>query len=173
MLELILPDETYQQQYHAMLAAWQAAAEEPAPWVLQLNYADFGAMVRLLSGYAQGMGVPQGFVPSTTFWAYDAATDAIIGAVNIRHFLNDGLLRWHGHIGYGVRPDMRGKGHATRMLLLAKEECRRLGIKRALLCCYQDNFASARVIEKNGGVLENEVSFPENGRIIKRYWMEI
>ena len=44
------------------------------------------------------------------------------------------------------------------MLALALDECRKLGICDVPMCCDKDNVASARAIEKNCGVLENEAS---------------
>ena len=54
------------------------------------------------------------------------------------------------------------------MIALALDKCRELSLERVLMCCDSDNFASARTIEKNGGVLENVVD--GGGAPIKRYW---
>ena len=94
-----------------------------------------------------------------------------MGAVNIRHYLNDKLLETGGHIGDGIRPGERRKGYATAMIGLALEECRKLGIDRVLICCDKDNIGSAKSIQRNGGVLENEVE--EDGNIVQRYWIEL
>ena len=56
------------------------------------------------------------------------------------------------------------------MIALALEECRRLGIGRVLMTCDKRNIASARTIQKNGGVLENEVD--NDGEIVQRYWID-
>lgn len=91
--------------------------------------------------------------------------------MNIRHYLNDKLFETGGHIGDGIRPSERRKGYATAMIGLALEECRKLGIDRVLICCDKDNIGSAKSIQRNGGVLENEVE--ENGNIVQRYWIEL
>ena len=57
------------------------------------------------------------------------------------------------------------------MLALALEECRKLGIDRALVTCDKTNIGSAKTIQKNGGVLENEVL--EGDRITQRYWIAL
>lgn len=93
-----------------------------------------------------------------------------VGAVNIRHYLNEGLRRTGGHIGDGIRPGERRKGYATAMLALALKECKKLGIDRVLVCCDKDNIGSAKAIVKNGGVLENEVE--EDGHVVQRYWID-
>ena len=45
--------------------------------------------------------------------------------------------------------------------------------RRVLLTAYTSNHASIRVIEKNGGVLENVVPHPETGGPHGRYWIDL
>ena len=104
------------------------------------------------------------------FFLLDADRDRLLGAVNIRHYLNDFLLREGGHIGDGIRPSERRKGYATEIIRLALIECEKLGIDRVLITCDKDNIGSARSIIKNGGVLENEFMNSE-GNIEQRYWI--
>ena len=56
------------------------------------------------------------------------------------------------------------------MIALALEESDKLGIKRVLMCCNKNNLASARTIQKNGGVLQDEISV--DGEIVQRDWIE-
>ncbi|MBO5257693.1 MAG: GNAT family N-acetyltransferase, partial [Clostridia bacterium] len=106
-------------------------------------------------------------VPDSTFFCLDTDRNIFVGAVNIRHFPNERLLRNGGHIGDGIRPGERRKGYGTKMVALALEECDRLGIRDVLMCCDRDNIASARTIIKNGGILENEVA--DGDTVIQRY----
>ena len=115
--------------------------------------------------------VRPGLVPSTTLLARDAKTGALVGMIDIRHRLNDFLLAFGGHIGYSVRPSRRRRGYATRMLAAALEVCRELGLTRVMIACDSENAASARTIERCGGVMENEV--PEDGRLTRRYWIDL
>lgn len=112
-----------------------------------------------------------GLVPSHTLFLCEQ--DTIIGAVNIRHTLNENLLQCGGHIGYGVRPSQRKKGYAGQMLALALPVAKQLGIHNALVTCDKENIASAKTILKNGGVLENEVINANDGKIIQRYWISL
>lgn len=102
-------------------------------------------------------------VPETTWWY--VASGQFLGRISIRHRLTPKLSRFGGHIGYDVRPSARGQGHATRMLGLALPLAHRLGIGSALLTCDADNIASRKVIEANGGVLDDAPS----DRL--RYWI--
>ena len=95
----------------------------------------------------------------------------MVGAINIRHYLNDHLLKYGGHIGDGIRPSERRKGYATKMIALGLAECKKLGIDRVLLVCDKDNIGSKRSIIKNGGILENELL--EDGKIVERYWIDV
>ena len=115
-----------------------------------------------------------GLVPATTFLAVDA-DGKLIGMIDIRHRLNEGLLRFGGNIGYSVRPCCRRQGYATQMLALALEECRKMQMQKVLVTCNKENIGSAKTIQKNGGVLENEVAGKENGedRITQRYWITL
>ncbi len=117
-----------------------------------------------------GKNIPESWVPASLFLAIDEK-NTVAGMIHIRHRLNEKLLLHGGHIGYSVRKSERRKGYATEMLGLALLECRKLGIDRALVTCAKTNLGSARTIQKNGGVLENEIT--EGERITQRYWISI
>ena len=109
------------------------------------------------------------YVPATTLLAM--LDGKIVGILQVRHKLNEGLFSTGGHIGYGVRPSERQKGYGTKMLALALVKCREMGIKKALVTCDKDNAGSAKVILYNGGVYENE-SAEEDGTPVNRYWID-
>ncbi|WP_345434791.1 GNAT family N-acetyltransferase [Actinoallomurus vinaceus] len=106
---------------------------------------------------------PPGFVPCTTLWWVDGAE--YLGRLAIRRRLTPGLREAGGHIGYDVRRTARGRGHATRMLRAALPVAYGLGIDSALVTCDHDNVASRKVIEKNGGVLEDRRG------VVLRFWV--
>jgi len=109
-------------------------------------------------------------VPATTYFAF--FDDIIVGNIQIRHYLNDYLLKTYGHIGYSVRPSERRKGYAAKMLALALDKCRELGIEKVLVSCGKDNVGSAKTILKNGGVPENEFT-EADGNIVQQYWIAL
>jgi predicted acetyltransferase len=124
----------------------------------------------VLARLRAGTGLPAGVVPETLLFAFAGAR--IVGRVAIRHALNPRLEREGGHIGYVVVPEFRRRGYATRMLGLAVRLAHeRLGIDPVLLTCDDDNLGSIKVIERNGGVLQDVV--PADGRDarIRRYWI--
>jgi predicted acetyltransferase len=97
---------------------------------------------------------PEGYVPSTTLWWIE--DDEYLGRIALRHRLTPQLLEVGGHIGYDVRPSARRHGHGTAMLRDALPIASTLGIESALLTCDADNVGSRKVIERNGGVLEDQ-----------------
>lgn len=115
--------------------------------------------------------VQEGFVPATTFLAIKRESGRLVGIINVRHYLNDGLLQTGGNIGYSVRKTERQKGYAKEMLRLALRKAQALGMERALITCNKDNIASAKTIMANGGVLENEVPYSDG--ISQRYWVQL
>ncbi len=113
--------------------------------------------------------VPEGLVRSDFLLA--EVGGALVGRVSVRFALNDYLAAQGGHIGYGVRPAFRGRGYATEILRQAIALARTEGVERILVVCDDDNAASSRVIERNGGVLESVVT-PTDARVpIRRYWI--
>jgi predicted acetyltransferase len=96
----------------------------------------------------------------------------IVGRSSIRWELNDFLRTLGGHIGYAVRPAFRRQGHATEILRQSVEILRARGVPRILVTCDDDNLASARVIEANGGVFERVVPHEDPAEPPrKRYWI--
>jgi predicted acetyltransferase len=97
---------------------------------------------------------PEGYVPSTTLWWIDGSD--YLGRIAIRHRLTPALREVGGHIGYDVRPSARRQGHASAMLRAALPVALQLNIDPALLTCDTDNSGSRKVIERNGGALEDQ-----------------
>ena len=116
---------------------------------------------------------PAGWVPDTQYICVRNRDVRIVGMLDIRHELNEACLNLFGNIGYSVRASERRKGYASAMLAMAKEICRETGMGRILISCHRENTASSRIIQKNGGILENEVTDHRNGAVLQRYWIEL
>ena len=136
---------------------------------LDLTEAGCEAFIATLLPYMDpATTLPEDRVHSDYFWITDGASgqEEVVGFLALRHELNAWLLEEGGHIGYAVRPSRRRQGHATRALGLAVRRSAELGLDRVLLTCDDDNLASARTIERNGGVYEDT----RNGK--RRYWID-
>jgi predicted acetyltransferase len=66
-----------------------------------------------------------------------------------------------------------GQGQGKLILALALEECRRPGLRRVPVTCLQVNVVSARIIEANGGELENVIADPAGRGRLRRYWIAL
>ena len=172
-VRLIKLSKEYEQQLGEMIDEWkldqQVNRTDTSPYVIFKNdYHDFDNYLNKLETKEPS---PEGYVPDSIFFLLDEERNRLLGAVNIRHYLNDYLLKYGGHIGDGVRPSERRKGYATEMIRLALIECKKLGIDRVLITCNSSNIGSKKSIIKNGGVLENIVD--EDGVPLERYWIDI
>jgi predicted acetyltransferase len=125
--------------------------------------AEFARYLRDLADMAQESPRPDERVPETILWWISG--DQYLGRISIRHRLTARLREIGGHIAYDIRPSARKRGYATAMLAAALPVARSLGIDPALITCDEDNIGSRKVIEANGGVLEDMSSG------IARYWV--
>ena len=116
---------------------------------------------------------PEGFVPMTQFLSIREEDQKLVGMIQIRHYLNEYLEKFGGHIGYSVRPGERRKGYATEMLRMVLPECAKLDVPRVLITCRQENEGSRRVILHNGGVYESTVHEPDRDVYLERYWIDL
>lgn len=110
-----------------------------------------------------------GGVTDTIYWLVDE--QGFIGRISLRHELNNFLRTFGGHIGYEVRPSRRKEGHATEMLRLVLIEAQKRGMDRVLITCDDDNIGSQKVIQKNGGVLQDVVKLDFRERPTMRFWI--
>ncbi len=118
-----------------------------------------------------GIDLASNRVPSTMLYGFYEGE--IIGRVSIRHELNEYLSTIGGHIGYSVAPKFRRKGLATKMLSEGLEYCKsHLKLKEVLVTCDDDNVASIKTIEKNGGIFENRYVSNDGKEIKRRYWFK-
>lgn len=110
-------------------------------------------------------------IPATLYLTIRKSDNKIVGNLQIRHKLNDKLLLYGGHIGDSVRPSERKKGYATEQIRLALQKCKELGIDNVLMDCNKSNIGSAKSIQNNGGILENEIYV--DSELVQRYWISL
>lgn len=93
-----------------------------------------------------------GKLPTSIF---DLVSDGkIVGMVQVRHKASAGLgvpEQCASHIYYQVNEADRGHGYGKEALRLALGEAKKLGLPLAVVTCDENNFASKRIIEVNGG----------------------
>lgn len=132
---------------------------------IELARQDFAQFVRELEDEAEGIGLPPGIPPQQTYLLLKDGK-LVVGEIRFRPSLMPPYEKYAGHIGYNIRPDQRGRGYATRQLALLLEEARKIHLVGVSLTIEDDNPASVRVIEKNGGKLLRAIENPVKARVI-------
>lgn len=153
-MELIEPSADFSKSFAQALKEFEASGIRGF-WNTGISFEDIDSYIRVVKQYSKGEGLPEGWVPSTTFWLID--NGEFVAHLNVRHSLNDYLRKVGGNIGYAVRPSRQKMGYGSKILELALPKVRELGILRPLVTCDESNVASRKIIEKNGGVLRDSV----------------
>ncbi len=135
-------------------------------------YTDIREWIEFLEKREKKETCPEEFIPANTYLALNKY-DKVVGMVNIRQELNEYFTKYSGHIGYSILPSERNNGYGTELLKEVIILCKQKGFEKLLITCNEDNIYSAKVIERNGGVLENTVKDLERDIKIKRYWIEL
>jgi predicted acetyltransferase len=94
----------------------------------------------------------------------------VLGGIALRYEF-DGATPPMGHVGFGVRPSARRRGLASWALTGILDEARAAGLRRVSLMCAEENTASARTIERGGGILESVRNTPYGPA--RRYWISL
>ncbi len=112
-----------------------------------------------------------GLVCETIYWACE--NSQVVGRISLRHFLNENLKEFGGHIGYEVRPSSRKRGFAKEMLRQLLQTPKAFEIGQLLLTCAPDNIASNKTILANGGTLVKTVFLEKLQRDTNYYWINL
>ncbi|MBM0257145.1 GNAT family N-acetyltransferase [Micromonospora sp. 4G55] len=129
----------------------------------------FAAWVARLTGEVdRTKATGTGSAGCTYRWIVES--DRVLGGIALRHGDSD-YVRWAGHLGYGIRPSARRRGLATWAVVRMLAEARMRGMDRLLVVCAVDNAASAKTIERCGGVFEGnqDTTFGP----VRRYWIKL
>ena len=117
--------------------------------------------------------LPEGRVIATQFLLIRICDNRLVGMIQVRHYFNDYLEKYAGHIGYSIRPSERRKGYAKQMLKMALPFCREIGLDKVLITCTDGNIGSEKTILANGGVYESTIHEPNENVELKRFWIKL
>lgn len=170
-ITLIKPDISLKTTY---LKGLKELQDEGLSWLMSLDIVELendfqGFVDKLLQAAYLRTAV---LVPETILWAVDEKNN-YVGRISIRHELNKALRIMGGHIGYDTVPSYRKLGVASKMLKLSLPIARSLGIKEVLITCDDNNQASIKVIEKNGGVFEKKTAIERDKSEKRYYWIKL
>ena len=169
MLTLQPPSEEWVTSYFEFIAEMRRHGEKIWEGIIpKYNESTLQFVQRLLR--AESHPAP-GLVAETTYWACEGRT--VVGRIALRHYLNEELKKFGGHIGYEVRPSYRKRGIAKEMLRQTLRTPKAKEIRNLLLTCAPDNVASNKTIIANGGAL-SKTSFVEKWqRDTNYYWIHL
>jgi predicted acetyltransferase len=135
-------------------AAWLEAHAEWGPGVHEVG---FGLLP------SDDVETPAGFAAWVTRLTDDGSTEyrwivedeRVLGGIALRHE-GSAQVRRTGHVGYGIRPSARRRGLASWALARVLDDARAFGMPLVVLVCEPGNLASAKTIERHGGVREDD-----------------
>lgn len=187
--QLVEPTEAFRDSFLEGAAEFAGEGRLDSTYAAFLGYdlrrlrSDFASFVWDLRHMADSSQLQQTGYQDRVYWLVDG--DRYLGQTSVRPELGTPyLITYGGHIGYSIRPSRRRSGYGRRILELALVQCERLGLARVLVTCDEDNVASRRIIEANGGLFESGLVMDsvvarsegrgEDEEIRKlRYWIDL
>ena len=93
-LQLVKMSEKYKSQLFDMMDEWTKTGETIIPWAIRkADYHDFDAYLKSL----EESEPKEGYVPASTFFAYDRERDILVGYNEICEFTFDDEKTGHGY----------------------------------------------------------------------------
>ena len=111
--------------------------------------------------------------PGKTFLLIRENDNRIVGSINVRWNLNEAMLKFGGHIGYGIRPTERRKGYNKINLYLGMQEAQIIGLEKVMLDCDVTNLGSDKTLKALGGKLERTEVDPSDGALTNVYYYDL
>jgi len=169
-LFLVEPQERYKEGFEKMVEEYRAFGEKDYFDMYKDALSNFKGYVQKLNDNIKEC---DGWVPTCTFWLTNM-NDEILGVVRIRTSLDNEFVRkFAGHIGYDISPLSRKRGYGIILLKLALEKAVMINLDKVLITCDDDNIASKKIIENNGGIFESKILKDENNKQLRRYWITL
>lgn len=178
MIKLIAPSVTYKESYLASLKGGVIKKHSPEDIInIEKDLENYIENEHFKEGVGTREcedGTTGRLVDMYRYWLVDDEGKTYLGQFDLRLELTPFLTKYSGHIGYVICPKHRKKGYGTLGLKLTLEKAETL-IKegKVLVTCNDENIGSAKVIENNGGVLENIVEYDWYNKPIRRYWIKL
>lgn len=172
-MKLIIPSMEYEKEIRAFREEFVVNGGDMDGCLSLRKLERIEDWIKQVEDFSKRDTCPEKFVPQTQFIYLREEDRKIVGVIQVRHYLNEFLKTYAGHIGYSVCHSERRKGYATEMLKEVLPVCRKLGIEKILICCLEGNEGSRKAILNNGGVYESTVYEPEEKVKLERYWISL
>ena len=96
--------------------------------------------------------------------------EQVVGEIQLRHIPSKSPALPEGfesHIYYEIKPEFQGKGFAKEALRLVLEEARKANLSEVTLTVAENNIASQRVVEANGGEMVKSAIASDGAKHLK------
>lgn len=135
---------------------------------------NFGYWLNNIINDSKGFSDKECYSGVSIFLYYLIYDNEIIGSGSLRinPECNNILKETGGHIGYGIRPDKRGKGFGTYFCHLLLEKAQENDLSKVMITCKEDNIGSSKIIENNFGEYIDKVKDRDNVTY-KRYLIDV
>ena len=168
-MKLVRPEKKYEASWKRAVAEFRKDSKSIKLWEVLGDPDDLDKCISAEENHSKGKELPSDWVPYDLYWLVDG--EEIVGVASVRHSLNDFLLREGGHVGYEIIPSKRGIGYGNKILELSLAKAGDLGLCRVLVSSFENNNASRKIIENNGGAMKNRIETEEG--ITCRYWIDL
>lgn len=115
-----------------------------------------------------------GPLPTSTYTLFNNRQE--VGFIQIRHRASHSQEipgNFASHIYYEIKPEYRRHGYGKEILRLGLEEARKIGLKEIIITCHDDDAASKKIIEINGGILVDSYIIQTDKKKFLKYILKI
>jgi predicted acetyltransferase len=109
-----------------------------------------------------------GYVPAYEFTVRLPVIHTPVGRINLRIGNTEHVIKYGGHIGYGIEEKYRGHHYAAKACRLIKQVALDHGLDTLWITCNPDNYPSRRTLEILGCKLVEIIDLPEDLDMYKR-----
>ena len=166
-LHLERPAPEHKARYEAMMEEWEGYGGRLNPGALRR----YSPRKRQNVPYEEWIGWVEADRQAGQDLFFLLKGETLLGAISIRYRKKAQDTGTDGNSGYGIRPSMRRKGYAAKMLAMALPVMREYGLNPVVITCDKDNIASAKTILRNGGQLIGEQIDDETGKLVQIYYI--
>lgn len=116
-----------------------------------LSYREYKKWLQEADNHSQGVNLPKGWIPYTTYILY--VDDIPVGYGRVRHSSSEYLetVVGAGNLGYGISKEYRGKGYGDILFKELLKKCKEYGYNEIKLFPLKTNEATIKIMIKNGG----------------------
>ncbi len=105
--------------------------------------------------------VSKGYSPEYKFKVLLHSSNKIIGHVNLRVGNMEKVVKYIGHIGYGIDEEYRGNKYSAKACEIIKQVAKENGLDSIIITCNPDNYASRSICEYIGAKLIEIIDIPK------------